>query len=110
MLDEFRSDSADDYIGGFPSHPHRGFETVTYMLAGHMLHEDHMGNRGDLKSGDVQWRTAGRGVIHSEMPQQADGSMHGVQPWINLPAAEKKKAPHYRDASAADIAQSQRNN
>lgn len=103
MLDEFRSDSADDYIGGFPSHPHRGFETVTYMLAGHMLHEDHMGNRGDLKSGDVQWMTAGRGIIHSEMPQQADGLMHGFQLWINLPAAEKMKAPHYRDISAEDI-------
>ena len=103
MLDEFRSDSADDYIGGFPSHPHRGFETVTYMLAGHMLHEDHMGNRGDLKSGDVQWMTAGRGIIHSEMPQQADGLMHGFQLWINLPAAEKMKEPHYRDISAEDI-------
>lgn len=103
MLDEFKSDSPDDYIGGFPSHPHRGFETVTYMLAGHMLHEDHMGNRGDLKGGDVQWMTAGRGIIHSEMPQQADGLMHGFQLWINLPAAEKMKAPHYRDIPAEEI-------
>ena len=73
MLDEFYSDQPEDYLAGFPSHPHRGFETVTYMLAGHMLHEDHMGNRGDLGPGDVQWMTAGRGIIHSEMPQQESG-------------------------------------
>ena len=103
MLDEFNSDKADDYIAGFPSHPHRGFETVTYMLDGHMLHEDHMGNRGDLKAGDVQWMTAGRGIIHSEMPQQIDGRMRGFQLWINLPAAEKMKDAAYRDIAAADI-------
>lgn len=103
MLDEFNSAKADDYIAGFPSHPHRGFETVTYMLDGHMLHEDHMGNRGDLKAGDVQWMTAGRGIIHSEMPQQIAGRMRGFQLWINLPAAEKMQDPAYRDISAADI-------
>lgn len=103
MLDEFNSESADDYIGGFPSHPHRGFETVTYMLEGHMLHEDNMGNRGDLKSGDVQWMTAGRGIIHSEMPQQDQGRMRGFQMWLNLPAAEKMKPAAYRDIPASDI-------
>lgn len=103
MLDEFNSENADDYIAGFPAHPHRGFETVTYMLEGHMLHEDHMGNRGDLKSGDVQWMTAGRGIIHSEMPQQEEGAMRGFQLWINLPAAEKMKAAAYRDIPAGEI-------
>jgi redox-sensitive bicupin YhaK (pirin superfamily) len=103
MLDEFHSDDADDYIAGFPSHPHRGFETVTYMLAGHMMHEDHMGNRGDLKSGDVQWMTAGRGIIHSEMPQQDQGVMHGFQLWLNLPSAEKMKPAGYRDIPAQEI-------
>mgnify|MGYP000589717056 CR=1 FL=1 len=103
MLDEFASDEAADYIAGFPPHPHRGFETVTYMLDGHMLHEDHMGNRGDLKSGDVQWMTAGRGIIHSEMPQQTEGRMRGFQLWINLPAKEKMKPAAYRDIPAADI-------
>lgn len=97
MLDEFNSENADDYIAGFPPHPHRGFETVTYMLEGHMLHEDHMGNRGALKSGDVQWMTAGRGIIHSEMPQQEQGAMRGFQLWLNLPAAEKMKPAAYRD-------------
>jgi redox-sensitive bicupin YhaK (pirin superfamily) len=103
MLDEFSSDNADDYIAGFPNHPHRGFETVTYMLDGHMLHQDHMGNRGDLKSGDVQWMTAGRGIIHSEMPQQESGRMRGFQLWINLPAKEKMKPAAYRDIPAAQI-------
>src|SRR5215831_14259987 len=103
MLDEFSSDNADDYIAGFPNHPHRGFETVTYMLDGHMLHQDHMGNRGDLKSGDVQWMTAGRGIIHSEMPQQESGRMRGFQLWINLPAKEKMKPASYRDIPAAQI-------
>ena len=97
LLDEFRSDEAADYIAGFPPHPHRGFETVTYMLEGEMLHEDHLGNRGRLTSGSVQWMTAGRGVIHSEMPQQEEGRMHGFQLWINLPAAEKLKEAAYRD-------------
>ncbi len=100
MLDEFRSDSAADYIAGFPPHPHRGFETVTYMLAGRMRHEDHLGNRGDLGPGDVQWMTAGRGIIHSEMPQQEEGLMHGFQLWINLPAKDKMQPAHYRDISA----------
>ncbi len=103
MLDEFGSEQAADYIAGFPSHPHRGFETVTYMLDGHMLHSDHLGNRGDLRSGDVQWMTAGRGIIHSEMPQQEQGLMRGFQLWLNLPAAEKMKPAGYRDIPAAQI-------
>jgi len=103
MLDEFASDNPDDYIAGFPPHPHRGFETVTYMLDGHMLHEDHLGNRGNLKSGGVQWMTAARGIIHSEMPQQESGRMHGFQLWVNLPAKEKMKDPSYRDIQAGDI-------
>ncbi|HEY5790184.1 MAG TPA: pirin family protein [Gammaproteobacteria bacterium] len=97
LLDEFGSDSADDYVGGFPAHPHRGFETVTYMLEGRMRHEDHLGNVGHLVSGGVQWMTAGRGVIHSEMPEQEAGRMRGFQLWINLPAAEKMGEPGYRD-------------
>jgi len=103
MLDEFGTENPEDYIAGFPSHPHRGFETVTYMLDGHMLHEDHLGNRGDLKSGDVQWMTAGRGIIHSEMPQQTEGRMRGFQLWINLPAQEKMKPAAYRDIPSAMI-------
>ena len=103
MLDEFGTDNPQDYIAGFPAHPHRGFETVTYMLDGHMLHEDHMGNRGDLRSGDVQWMTAGRGIIHSEMPQQLEGRMRGFQLWLNLPAREKMKPAAYRDIPAAAI-------
>jgi len=103
MLDEFGSESANDYIAGFPPHPHRGFETVTYMLEGHMLHEDHMGNKGHLKNGDVQWMTAGRGIIHSEMPQQEQGLMRGFQLWLNLPAAEKMKPAHYQDIPASQI-------
>jgi redox-sensitive bicupin YhaK (pirin superfamily) len=103
MLDEFGSESANDYMGGFPSHPHRGFETVTYMLEGHMLHEDHMGNKGHLKNGDVQWMTTGRGIIHSEMPQQEHGLMRGFQLWLNLPAAEKMKPAAYKDIPASEI-------
>lgn len=103
MLDEFNSENAADYLAGFPSHPHRGFETVTYMLDGHMLHEDHMGNRGDLKAGDVQWMTAARGIIHSEMPQQLEGKMRGFQLWLNLPASEKMKPAAYRDIAADTI-------
>ena len=103
MLDEFGSSSADDYIAGFPAHPHRGFETVTYMLEGHMLHEDHMGNKGHLRNGDVQWMTAGRGIIHSEMPQQEHGLMRGFQLWLNLPSAEKMKPASYRDIASTDI-------
>ncbi|WP_049621347.1 pirin family protein [Frateuria defendens] len=97
LLDEFRSDSADDYLAGFPEHPHRGFETVTYMLAGHMQHGDNHGNRGDLRPGSVQWMTAGRGILHSEMPQQENGLMWGFQLWVNLPAADKMIAPRYQD-------------
>ena len=103
MLDEFSSENPGDYIAGFPAHPHRGFETVTYLLDGHMLHEDHLGNRGDLKSGGVQWMTAGRGIIHSEMPQQLEGRMRGFQLWINLPASEKMKPAGYRDIEASEI-------
>ena len=103
MLDDFGSDEAADYMGGFPAHPHRGFETVTYMLEGKMLHEDHLGNRGIISDGDVQWMTAARGIIHSEMPQQTEGRMNGFQLWVNLPAAEKMKAPHYRDIPAEAI-------
>ena len=103
MLDAFGSDQADDYIAGFPDHPHRGFETVTYMLDGHMLHEDHLGNRGHLRPGGVQWMTAGRGIVHSEMPQQAEGRMRGFQLWVNLPARDKMTAPRYQDIRAAEI-------
>jgi len=103
MLDEFYSDRPEDYIAGFPSHPHRGFETVTYMLDGHMRHEDSVGNRGDLGPGDVQWMRAARGIIHSEMPQQSEGRMRGFQLWINLSANEKMTDPGYRDIAASDI-------
>jgi redox-sensitive bicupin YhaK (pirin superfamily) len=97
LLDEFRSDAAADYIGGFPDHPHRGFETVTYMLAGRMRHGDNQGNVGLLKPGSVQWMTAGRGIVHSEMPEQEDGLLQGFQLWVNLPAADKMTAPRYQD-------------
>ena len=103
LLDEFRSDSADDYIAGFPEHPHRGFETVTYMLAGHMRHGDNHGNRGDLGPGSVQWMTAGRGILHSEMPQQENGLMWGFQLWVNLPARDKMTAPRYQDIAPERI-------
>jgi redox-sensitive bicupin YhaK (pirin superfamily) len=103
MLDEFYSDDPDDYLAGFPSHPHRGFETVTYMLDGHMQHKDSGGNTGDLGPGDVQWMTAARGLIHSEMPQQTEGRMRGFQLWLNLPAKEKMQPPAYRDIPAGQI-------
>jgi len=103
MLDEFFSDDPNDYLAGFPSHPHRGFETVTYMIDGHMRHEDCFGNRGDLGPGDVQWMTAARGIIHSEMPQQTEGRMRGFQLWINLPAREKMKPAAYRDIPSGEI-------
>jgi hypothetical protein len=103
LLDEFRSDDPNDYIAGFPEHPHRGFETVTYMLAGHMEHRDHMGNRGDLAAGSVQWMTAGRGIIHSEMPRQEAGLMWGFQLWVNLPAKDKMTAPRYQDIPPEDV-------
>ncbi|MGH1463485.1 MAG: pirin family protein [Neptuniibacter sp.] len=97
MLDAFSSENPDDYIAGFPPHPHRGFETVTYMLDGHMIHRDHMGNEGELRAGGVQWMTAGRGVIHEERPQQVDGLMRGFQLWINLPSNEKMKPAAYQN-------------
>ena len=103
MLDHFSTDNADDYIAGFPAHPHRGFETVTYMLDGHMRHEDHLGHTGDLKSGGVQWMSAGRGIVHSEMPQQESGRMRGFQLWVNLPAKEKMKPAVYRDIQPDEI-------
>jgi len=103
MLDEFYSDNPDDYLAGFPSHPHRGFETVTYMLDGHMLHQDNFGHRGNLGPGDVQWMTAAHGIIHSEMPQQTEGRMRGFQLWLNLPAKEKMKPAAYRDIPSAEI-------
>ena len=107
MLDAFGSDQADDYIAGFPDHPHRGFETVTYMIAGRMRHRDSAGNEGLLENGGVQWMTAGRGVIHSELPEQEEGLMEGFQLWLNLPAARKMQPPWYRDFKAGDLPQLQ---
>jgi len=103
MLDEFRADEADGRIGGFPPHPHRGFETVTYMLAGSMHHKDSLGNEGTIGPGGVQWMTAAGGIIHSEMPERQHGQMHGFQLWINLPAAHKMQAPRYQDIQADQV-------
>ena len=103
MLDAFGSDNPDDYIAGFPDHPHRGFETVTYMIAGRMRHRDSAGHEGLLENGGVQWMTAGRGVVHSEIPQQEAGVMEGFQLWLNLPGKDKMIAPWYRDFAAADL-------
>jgi redox-sensitive bicupin YhaK (pirin superfamily) len=103
MLDEFYSDDPDDYIAGFPPHPHRGFETVTYMLDGRMQHKDSGGNTGDLGPGDVQWMTAARGIVHSEMPQQTEGRLRGFQLWLNLPAQEKMKPAAYCDIPSERI-------
>src|SRR3954471_11521666 len=103
MLDAFGTDNPQDYMGGFPDHPHRGFETITYMIAGRMRHRDSAGNEGLLQNGAVQWMTAGRGVIHSELPEQEEGRMEGFQLWLNLPAKDKMRAPWYRDFQAADI-------
>jgi redox-sensitive bicupin YhaK (pirin superfamily) len=103
LLDEFKSGDAGDYVAGFPDHPHRGFETVTYMLAGSMRHRDHKGNQGDLVAGSVQWMTAGRGIIHSEMPQQKDGLLWGFQLWVNLPAKDKMRPPRYQDIAPERI-------
>lgn len=103
MLDAFASDNPDDYIAGFPDHPHRGFETVTYMIAGRMKHRDSAGHEGLLENGGVQWMTAGRGVIHSEIPQQEKGAMEGFQLWLNLPGKDKMVAPWYRDFTAGDL-------
>ncbi len=103
LLDEFRSDDPSDYLAGFPNHPHRGFETVTYMLAGSMEHRDNQGNSGLLGPGSVQWMTAGRGIVHSEMPRQEDGLMWGFQLWVNLPAAMKMTTPKYQDIPADEV-------
>ena len=103
MLDAFGSDDPDDYIAGFPDHPHRGFETITYMLAGRMRHRDSAGHEGLLQNGGVQWMTAGRGVIHSEIPEQEHGVMEGFQLWLNLPSQRKMSEPWYRDFPSADI-------
>src|SRR3954464_6557180 len=103
MLDAFGTDNPDAYIGGFPDHPHRGFETVTYMIAGRMRHRDNAGHEGLLQNGGVQWMTAGRGIVHSELPEQEEGRMEGFQLWLNLPAKDKLRAPWYRDFQAADI-------
>jgi len=107
MLDAFGSDKPGDYIGGFPDHPHRGFETVTYMLEGRMRHRDSAGHEGLLSGGGVQWMTAGRGVIHSEMPEQEEGRMEGFQLWLNLPARNKMCEPWYRDIPSDEIPQAQ---
>jgi redox-sensitive bicupin YhaK (pirin superfamily) len=103
MLDEFRSDDAADYIAGFPDHPHRGFETVTYMIAGRMRHADNKGHTGLLEAGSVQWMTAGRGIVHSEMPEQKDGLMQGFQLWVNLPAKDKMIEPRYQEIPPEEI-------
>ncbi|KXF83186.1 pirin family protein [Enterovibrio coralii] len=103
MIDELKSESPDDYIGGFPPHPHRGIETLTYMLEGHFEHRDHMGNVGQLKSGGAQWMSAGKGVIHSEMPIMTEGGLHGFQMWINLPAEKKRLPAEYHDFQSPEI-------
>ena len=104
LLDDFRNDRPDEYRAGFPWHPHRGIETITYVLAGNVEHRDSLGNRGDLGAGDVQWMTAGRGILHQEMPQgDTQGRMHGFQLWANLPSTHKMTAPRYQDIKAADI-------
>jgi quercetin 2,3-dioxygenase len=103
MLDAFGTDNPQDYIGGFPDHPHRGFETITYMIAGRMRHRDSAGHEGLLQNGGVQWMTAGRGIIHSELPEQEDGRMEGFQLWLNLAAKDKMRAPWYRDIQSAEI-------
>jgi quercetin 2,3-dioxygenase len=103
LLDNFGSENPDDYIAGFPWHPHRGIETVTYMLEGEVEHEDSLGNKGTIRSGDVQWMTAGSGIIHQEMPKKTFNAMRGFQLWVNLPAKNKMMNPRYRDVSAKDI-------
>lgn len=103
LLDVFQTDNPDDYIAGFPPHPHRGFETVTYMFAGQMRHRDNAGNEGVIESGGVQWMTAGRGIVHSEMPEQKDGLMWGTQLWVNLPSADKMMAPAYQEYDAGEL-------
>ncbi|MCC4798609.1 quercetin 2,3-dioxygenase [Enterovibrio norvegicus] len=103
LIDELKSENPDDYIGGFPPHPHRGIETLTYMLTGHFQHRDHMGNVGELKTGGAQWMSAGKGVIHSEMPIMSEGGLHGFQIWINLPAAKKMNPAQYHDFQTEEI-------
>lgn len=103
LLDAFRSDNPDDYIAGFPPHPHRGFETVTYLLAGRMRHKDNAGNEGVIEPGGIQWMTAGKGIVHSEMPEQENGRLEGFQLWVNLPAAHKMTKPHYQEHDASRI-------
>ena len=103
LLDDFGSDNPDDYVAGFPWHPHRGIETVTYMLSGEVEHGDSLGNKGVISAGDVQWMTAGGGIIHQEMPQQAEDHLRGLQLWVNLPAASKMMAPRYREVAADTI-------
>ncbi|WP_299691624.1 pirin family protein [uncultured Vibrio sp.] len=107
MIDELKSDQSKDYVGGFPPHPHRGIETLTYMIQGHFQHKDHMGNVGELRSGGAQWMAAGRGVIHSEMPMMEQGALHGFQIWINQPAANKMQPAQYHDFQSESIAQYQ---
>ena len=108
LLDAFGSDKPQDYIGGFPSHPHRGFETVTYMLAGKMRHKDSAGNEGVIEAGGIQWMTAGKGIIHSEMPEQDNGLLAGFQLWVNLPASEKMTAPKYQEKTSEEIPEESR--
>lgn len=110
LLDAFGSDKPHDYIGGFPAHPHRGFETVTYMLEGRMRHKDSAGNEGLIETGGVQWMTAGKGIVHSEMPEQIDGMLAGFQLWVNLPAAEKMIEPKYQEKTASEIPIERRDN
>ncbi len=104
LLDALETDQAQDYIGGFPDHPHRGFETVTYLLAGRMRHKDSAGHEGVIEAGGVQWMTAGKGIVHSEMPEQENGLLQGFQLWLNLPASEKMQTPAYQEFSAHKIA------
>jgi len=103
LLDAFRSDNPDDYIAGFPPHPHRGFETVTYLLEGRMRHKDSAGNEGVIEAGGIQWMTAGKGIVHSEMPEQENGRLEGFQLWVNLPAAHKMTQPFYQEHDASSI-------
>ena len=110
LLDVFESDQPDDYIGGFPSHPHRGFETVTYLLAGRMRHKDSAGNEGVIEPGGVQWMTAGKGIVHSEMPEQENGLLMGFQLWVNLPASAKMSEPAYQEFAPASVPLEQRQN
>jgi hypothetical protein len=108
LLDVFQTENPDDYIAGFPAHPHRGFETVTYMFAGKMRHKDNAGNEGVIEAGGVQWMTAGRGIVHSEMPEQEDGLMWGTQLWVNLPRADKMTAPAYQEFDPGQLPAEQR--